>query len=100
MTIPGLAPFALQSGFWTTLNNATSTTVTLNVVTAPGTSNLVLQDNQNNTWGYVLATTLDQWNHLGVPTTSIGQAVNGSSTTAALQQDNGTAGLRRDLFHR
>ena len=92
VTISGLAPFALQSASWTTLNNATSATVKLNVVAVPDTSNLVLQDNQNNTWGYVLATTLDQWNHLGVPITSIGQAVNGGSTTAALQQDSGTAG--------
>jgi hypothetical protein len=92
VTIPGLAPFALLSGFWTTLNNATSTTVILNVVAAPGTSNYVLQDSQNNTWGYVLATRLDQWNHLGVPTTAIGQPVVGSSTTSALQQDSGAAG--------
>ena len=62
------------------------------MVPDPVTSNILLQDSQNNTLGYVLQTRTDQWNHLGVETTAIGQPVVAGSSTATLVQDSGTAG--------
>jgi Flp pilus assembly protein TadG len=100
VTIPGVAPFALESSFWASSSSATSS-VALNLVPTSGGSPpcVEIQTSTGTTVGFLLSATADADSHVAAAATSIGQppqllVPNGSSAgfdDSVLAQD-GTGG--------
>ena len=72
MTIPGVAPFALESGFWASFCSGSSS-VTLMLVPVTGDPPRVEIQLAGKTVGLLLSTTADPTGHLAAAATSIGQ---------------------------
>ena len=72
VTIPGVAPFALESGFWASFCSGSSS-VTLMLVPVTGDPPRVEIQLAGKTVGLLLSTTADPTGHLAAAATSIGQ---------------------------
>ena len=72
MTIPGVAPFALESGFWASFCSGSSS-VTLMLVPVTGDPPRVEIQLAGKTVGLLSSTTADPTGHLAAAATSIGQ---------------------------
>jgi len=102
LTIPGVAPFALEGSFWASLSPG-SPSVTLNLVPLPGPpARVEIQTSAGGTVGLLLMTTTDAiTSHVAASATSIGQppqllAPNGSAAgfdDSALLQDAAGTGV-------